>query len=73
LCSLAKFAANILILRQIGGSATLTSKCSATTIAKTKKHFVSDFDRFSMLTDNLLGKRITYQQLIGRGLETQAN
>jgi transposase-like protein len=39
----------------------------------TKKKFISDFDRFSMVTDNLLGKRITYQQLIGRGLETQAN
>jgi transposase-like protein len=39
----------------------------------TKKKFISDFDRFSMLTDNLLGKRITYQQLIGRSGETQAN
>jgi hypothetical protein len=42
-------------------------------IAQPKKHFISDFDRFSMVTDNLLGKRITYQQLIGRGIETQAN
>jgi hypothetical protein len=32
----------------------------------TKKKFISDFDRFSMVTDNLLGKRITYEQLIGR-------
>jgi transposase-like protein len=40
----------------------------------TKKKFISDFDRFAMVTDNLLGKRITYQQLIGRGIEeSQAN
>jgi hypothetical protein len=41
----------------------------------TKKRFISDFDRFSMVTDNLLGKRITYEQLIGRGssAEPQAN
>jgi hypothetical protein len=38
----------------------------------TKKHFISDFDRFSMVTDNLLGKRITYQQLIGRRQELSA-
>jgi len=34
---------------------------------------ISDSDRFIMLTANLVGKRITYQQLIGRGMETQAN
>jgi hypothetical protein len=28
--------------------------------------FISDLDRFNMLTDNLLGKCITYRQLIGR-------
>jgi hypothetical protein len=39
----------------------------------TKKRFVSDFDRFSMVTDNLLGKRITYRQLIGRARQSQAN
>lgn len=41
----------------------------------TTKKFISDFDRFSMVTDNLLGKRITYEQLIGRGssAEPQAN
>ena len=39
----------------------------------TKKNFVSDSDRFRMVTANLVGKRITYEQLIGRGIETQAN
>jgi transposase-like protein len=40
----------------------------------TKKKSISDFDRFAMVTDNLLGKRVTYQQLIGRGIEeAQAN
>lgn len=38
----------------------------------TTKRFISDFDRFSMVTDNLLGKRITYQQLIGRGSSAAA-
>jgi hypothetical protein len=41
----------------------------------TKKHFISDFDRFNVVTSNLVGKRITYEELIGRGYsaETQAN
>ncbi|HET9181238.1 MAG TPA: IS1595 family transposase [Candidatus Angelobacter sp.] len=39
----------------------------------TKKQSISDADRFTMLTANLVGKRITYQQLIGKGEEAQAN
>jgi hypothetical protein len=32
----------------------------------TKKKFISDYDRFCMVTDSILGKRVTYEQLIGR-------
>jgi hypothetical protein len=40
----------------------------------TKKQFISDYDRFCMVTDSIIGKRITYQELIGRGIEeAQAN
>jgi hypothetical protein len=41
----------------------------------TTKKFISDFDRFSMVTDSILGKRVTYEQLIGRAtqLGAQAN
>jgi transposase-like protein len=37
----------------------------------TKKKFISDFDRFAMVTDCILGKRITYEQLIGRATQPQ--
>jgi transposase-like protein len=37
----------------------------------TKKKFISDYDRFSMVTDCILGKRITYEQLIGRATQLQ--
>jgi transposase-like protein len=33
----------------------------------TKKYFISDSDRFRMVTSQLVGKRLTYEQLIGRG------
>jgi transposase-like protein len=41
----------------------------------TKKKFISDYDRFCMVTDSILGKRITYEQLIGRATQfgAQAN
>jgi hypothetical protein len=41
----------------------------------TTKKFISDFDRFSMVTDSILGKRVTYEQLIGRATQfgAQAN
>lgn len=41
----------------------------------TKKLFISDFDRFNMVTSNLVGKRITYEELIGRATQfgAQAN
>jgi transposase-like protein len=32
----------------------------------TKKRFISDSDRFRMVTSQLVGKRLTYEQLIGR-------
>jgi len=35
----------------------------------TKKHFISDSDRFRMVTSNLAGKRLTYQELTGKGME----
>jgi hypothetical protein len=34
----------------------------------TKKNFVSDSDRFKMVTSNLAGKRLTYRQLTGKAL-----
>ncbi len=34
----------------------------------TKKHFISDSDRFRMVTSNLAG-RLTYQELTGKGME----
>ncbi len=37
----------------------------------TKKKFISDFDRLSMVTDSILGKRVTYEQLIGRATQPQ--
>lgn len=33
----------------------------------TKKQFISDSDRFRMVTANLVGKRLTYEELTGRG------
>ena len=39
----------------------------------TKKQFFSDHDRFQMVTSQLVGKRLTYEQLIGRAGATQAN
>lgn len=35
----------------------------------TKKQFVSDADRFRMVTARIVGKRITYQELIGRATQ----
>jgi transposase-like protein len=35
----------------------------------TKKQFISDSDRFRMVTANLVGKRITYQELIGHATQ----
>jgi transposase-like protein len=35
----------------------------------TKKHFVSDSDRFQMVASQLAGKRLTYQELTGKGME----
>jgi transposase-like protein len=35
----------------------------------TKKRFVSDSDRFQMVTSQLAGKRLTYQELTGKGME----
>jgi transposase-like protein len=35
----------------------------------TKKHFVGDGDRFQLAISQLLGKRITYQELTGKGME----
>jgi transposase-like protein len=34
-----------------------------------KYQFVSDNDRFQMVTSQLVGKRLTYQQLTGKGME----
>jgi transposase-like protein len=34
----------------------------------TKKHFVSDNDRFQMVINNVTGKRLTYESLIGKEL-----
>lgn len=35
----------------------------------TKKHFISDSDRFQMVASQLAGKRLTYQELTGKGME----
>jgi transposase-like protein len=35
----------------------------------TKKHFMSDSDRFQMVASQLAGKRLTYQELTGKGME----
>lgn len=35
----------------------------------TKKQFISDSDRFRMVTANLVGKRVTYEELIGRATQ----
>ncbi len=40
---------------------------------KEGKTKLSDFERFDLALDGVAGKRITYQQLIGRGVETQVN
>ncbi len=34
---------------------------------------VTDLERFNLALSGVIGKRITYEQLIGRGIETQAN
>ena len=34
----------------------------------TKKHFVSDSDRFELAVSQIAGKRLTYNALIGREL-----
>ncbi len=34
---------------------------------------VTDLERFNLALSGVMGKRITYEQLIGRGVETQAN
>lgn len=40
---------------------------------KEGKRQISDRERFDIALSGVLGKRITYQNLIGRGLETSAN
>ncbi|MBZ5530802.1 MAG: IS1595 family transposase [Acidobacteriia bacterium] len=35
----------------------------------TQKHFVSDSDRFQMVASQFAGKRLTYQELTGKGME----